>query len=115
MEARQLLSRVLLGADGSSFRLRRNESFMGRRALRFYLVGEDNSEPLDEPSGRSFVDWLGGLDFSESRNLNRSSVSVDGAAGNEGKTAITLFDFPEATGVFLPRFGSVETQGRGLC
>ena len=88
---------------------------MGRRALRFYLVGEDNSESLDEPSGWSFVDWLGRLDFSESRNLNRSSVSVDGAAGNEGKTAITLFDFPEATGVFLPRFGSVETQGRGLC
>jgi hypothetical protein len=70
---------------------------------------------MDEPSGRSFVYWLGGLDLSESRSLNRSSGSVDGAAGNEGNTAITLFDFPEATGVFLPRFCSVETQGRRLC
>ena len=72
---------MLLGVDGSSFRLRRNEPFMGRRTLRFYLVGEDNSESLDEPSGWSFVDWLGGLDFPESRNLNQSSAFVDGATG----------------------------------
>jgi hypothetical protein len=44
---------------------------MGGRSLRLCLVGEDNSEPMGEPSQWSFVHWLGGLDCFGSRNLNR--------------------------------------------
>jgi len=38
LEARQLLSRVLLGVDGSSFRLRHNEPFMVAGLSAFILL-----------------------------------------------------------------------------
>jgi hypothetical protein len=55
IKARRALSRLLLGVNGSSFRLRGDEPAMGRRSLHLCLIGENNGEPLGEPSQWFFV------------------------------------------------------------
>jgi predicted metal-binding integral membrane protein DUF2182 len=50
LETRRLLSRLLLGIDGSAFCLWRDESLMGRLCQRLCPVGEDHhSEPIGQP------------------------------------------------------------------
>jgi len=62
-EARRLLSRLLLGIDGSPVCLWRDEPVMGRLYQRLCPAREDHPrEPIGQPPWRSFVHWLGSMD-----------------------------------------------------
>src|SRR5271165_915887 len=62
-EARRLLSRLLLGIDGSPVCLWRDEPVMGRLYQRLCSARENHlSEPIGQPPWRSFVHWLGSMD-----------------------------------------------------
>src|SRR5271157_5422344 len=62
-EARRLLSRLLLGIDGSPVCLWRDEPVMGRLYQRLCPAREDRlRKPIAQPPWRSFVHWLGSMD-----------------------------------------------------
>src|SRR5271157_5312208 len=62
-EARRLLSRLLLGIDGSPVCLWRDEPIMGRLYQRLCPARENHlREPIDQPPWRPFVHWLGSMD-----------------------------------------------------
>src|ERR1700723_1286962 len=62
IEARWLLSRLLLGFDGSPVRLWRDESLMGCLSQRHCPAGEDHSEPMVQSTWRVRLHRLGRMD-----------------------------------------------------
>ena len=64
VEARQLLSRLLLGIDGSPVRLWSDEPLMGCLYQRLCPAGEDHlGEPIVQSTWRACVDCLGSMDW----------------------------------------------------
>ena len=85
IETRRLLSRLLLGIDGSSFCLWRDEPVMGRQYQRVYPVGEDHaSDATSQPPWRPFVHRMGSMDFfwlARLTALRSSAVSLEISRG----------------------------------